>query len=510
MTKSKNFNVRYHKEERKVLERYLTVSMEEAHEDMVRRYGFTPKKPLTLEIFKEPEHFSARTTGLPGLGALGVCFGHVVTAMSPSVGNLNWKMVMWHELSHVFAIQLSDYRVPRWFTEGLSEYETIRARPEWRRENDADLWVALQTGTLPSVSELNLAFMTPSMQAVVVAYHLSSVTIEYIVAEYGFDAVVKGLKLFATGLETPEVIEKITGRNVATFDKEFRAHLRRRLAPYEGTLVLPTEGLSDIEALAKDVKNSPKSEEALSKLALAYYYAGKAPEAAKAAEATLAVAPANAIALYVSGELAVFAKDAEKAQKYFTKLATGGSDNYDIRLRLAMLAMRAKDKKAYLGHMQTAKALDPEKSHPYEALAEFYQAEGQIDKAMAELETYVMIEQMEMGALIKLIEYHGKAKRWSRVVHFGNLAVNLDPANGKVQLALGAALIALGRNDDALYAYDTALLIRPRLRRPAQAHLGRAKALLAKGNTREAKRALQAVLDLEPDNGEGLALMKDL
>jgi len=42
-----------------------------------------------------------------------VCFGQVITAMSPSNGDINWGMVLWHELGHVFAIQLSNSRVPR-------------------------------------------------------------------------------------------------------------------------------------------------------------------------------------------------------------------------------------------------------------------------------------------------------------------------------------------------------------------------------------------------------------
>ena len=65
-------------------------------------------------------------------------------------------MVLWHELGHVFAIQLSKIsRVPRWFTEGLSEYETLIARPDWRRENDADLYGAVASSALPSIGELN-------------------------------------------------------------------------------------------------------------------------------------------------------------------------------------------------------------------------------------------------------------------------------------------------------------------------------------------------------------------
>ncbi len=510
MTESKSFRIRYHRDERKVLERYITPRMEEAFADMVKRYGFTPSKPLTLELYKNPEHYAVRTIGMSRLGALGVCFGHVVTAMSPTVGDINWGMVMWHELSHVFAIQLSDYKVPRWFTEGLSEYETIRARPEWRRENDSDLWAALQDDTLPSVAELNLAFMKPTMQAVVVAYHLSSVTIEYLVAEYGFPVVVKALKLFAKGQETTEVIQKITGRTVAQFDKEFRAHLRRRLAPYQGSLHLPVEGLDDVPALTKAAESSPKSARAQARLALGLFYAAKAAEAKTAAESALLLEKRNAIALYILAELALKEKNVDAAKTYFARLVQAGGDSFDVRVRLSMIAMHAKNKEHFVGHLETAKTLDPERSYPYQALAEFYEKEGKTDLAMKQLEAYVMIEQMSLGPLLKLMDYHAKAKRWQRVIHFGAMAINLDPTQGKVQLGLGRAFQETKRHDEALFAYDTALLIRPRLRRPAQAHLGRAKALLGKGDKRGAKRALRDVLDLEPENAEGIQMSSSL
>jgi len=78
-----------------------------AYADMVKRYGFTPSLPITIELFNDPEQYSVRTVGLPNLGALGVCFGQVITALSPSNGNVNWGMILWHELGHVFAIQMA-------------------------------------------------------------------------------------------------------------------------------------------------------------------------------------------------------------------------------------------------------------------------------------------------------------------------------------------------------------------------------------------------------------------
>lgn len=168
---SKDFRIRYHNDEKAVLARYVEPTLERAFADMVKRYGFTPRTPVTIELYADRNDYGIRTIGLPDIAALGVTFGQVVTAMSPANGDINWGMVLWHELGHVFAIQLSNSRVPRWFTEGLSEYETLIARPDWRRENDADLYGAVANGTLVSIGDLNSEFMQPDASAVVVAYY---------------------------------------------------------------------------------------------------------------------------------------------------------------------------------------------------------------------------------------------------------------------------------------------------------------------------------------------------
>jgi tetratricopeptide (TPR) repeat protein len=419
-------------------------------------------------------------------------------------------MVLWHELSHVFAIQLSDSRVPRWFTEGLSEYETIRARPEWRRENDADLWNSLAEGTLPSVSQLNHAFMRPSTQEVLVAYHLSSVTIEYIVSRYGFPKIVEALKLFAKGQETPEVIAKITGKSVAAFDKEFREHLRARLSPYQGSLHLPTTGMQDVPALVKAATDHPKDPRAQARAALGHFYNGDAKAAAEAAGKTLALDAKEPIALYVSAELAMKTRNLGQAKKFYQALIRSGNDSFDVRVRLSMIAGQEKNEKAFVAHLETAKSLDPERSYPYETLAEFYSAQDKKDKAIAELETLVMIEQMSIGPILRLVDEFSKQEKWRKVVHYAELGINIDPAKGDLQLALAQAYLETKATKKALFAYETALLIRPRLRRPALAHIGRATALLILGKKSEARSALDDALDLEPENAEAIKMRRTL
>jgi tetratricopeptide (TPR) repeat protein len=116
------FRIRYSKEEKPILARYVPAMLNEAWGAMVKRYGFVPTTPVFIELYSNKQHFSVRTSGLPNVGIQGVCFGKTLAAMSPRAEPFNWGNVLWHELAHVFAIQLSKSRVPRWFTEGLSEY----------------------------------------------------------------------------------------------------------------------------------------------------------------------------------------------------------------------------------------------------------------------------------------------------------------------------------------------------------------------------------------------------
>lgn len=507
---TRNFKFRYHNDEQKMLHRYIAPTMERAFAGMVQRYKFTPTVPLSMELFSNTEHYSVRTVGLPNLGALGVCFGRVITAMSPSVGNINWGMVLWHELAHVFAIQLSKSRVPRWYTEGLSEYETLIARPEWRRENDADVWQAMQEGTLPSVAELNYGFMKPSMQEIVVAYHLSSVTIEYIAKTYGFDKVVEGLHLFGTGLETPEVIEKITGLKVPEFDARFRAYLEIRLKAYAGTWHPPTSGLDDIKALEIAVAAKPKSADANARLALGKFFAGEAAEALSAANKALTIEPRNRIALYVSAEVALRGRDIAGAKEGFKKLIAAGGDGFDVRGKLGMIARHEDDVAEAEKQLCAAKKLDPERSYPYMELAQLYEKAGRTDDALRELETYVMLEQMQYGPVMKLVKGYKQKKNWSKVRTYGEIALQINPFDGALHLDLGVAYLETGDLAKAAYELDSALMSTPELRRPALAHIALTRVWLAQNNKRMARTQLKKALEHEPANAEALELKKQL
>src|SRR5690606_10679425 len=72
------------------------------------RYSFTLKEPVVVELYPDHDDFAVRTSGLPGIGLLGVTFGHLVAMDSPSgraEGEFHWGTTLWHEMAHVFTLE---------------------------------------------------------------------------------------------------------------------------------------------------------------------------------------------------------------------------------------------------------------------------------------------------------------------------------------------------------------------------------------------------------------------
>lgn len=179
---------------------------------------------LRLEFFSDPQDFSIRTVGVPSLGAVAVCFGPVITFIGPYAGRFNIDNVVRHELGHVYAIRLSKGRVPRWFTEGLSEWESEQADPAFARESAALLTSARRAGKLRRLSELELAFIrAESPQMMEVAYATAAYAVRYLGTTYGRDKLIAMLKGYAEGAHTEALMKAHLGKPLAEVEREFEA-----------------------------------------------------------------------------------------------------------------------------------------------------------------------------------------------------------------------------------------------------------------------------------------------
>jgi tetratricopeptide (TPR) repeat protein len=193
-----------------------------------------------------------------------------------------------------------------------------------------------------------------------------------------------------------------------------------------------------------------------------------------------------------------------RAKALYQGLIADGHDNFDLRSRLAQIAQGEGKLDDVERQLCAAKKLDPERSFPYQELAQLYEKAGNMPKALIELEHHAYLEQMDLAPLKKLVVEYGKAASWGKVRTYGEMATFITPSDPEILAGLGRAYLELRQPDKALFTYDTMLLIKPPPRRPALVHLGRAKALLALGKKREAKAALDQATKTEPENAEAL------
>lgn len=213
------------KKESAVLAPYFQQEMERASETYEKKYKFKLKQPIRVEVYPDHADFEVRTMGLPGLGALGVTFGHVVAMDSPNSrtpGEFHWAATLWHELSHVYVLNMTDSRVPRWFTEGLAVYEETAISPEWGDRMTPREIKAIKEKKLLGIADLDRGFVHPTYpEQVIVSYFQGGRVLTFIVEKWGFDAVLAMIEGFKQRKDTVTVVKEVLKVTPEEFDKQF-------------------------------------------------------------------------------------------------------------------------------------------------------------------------------------------------------------------------------------------------------------------------------------------------
>jgi len=189
--------------------------LSQAKSNLVEKYGVQLARPTIVEIFPEQKDFGVRTFGIPdNPGFLGVCFGAVVTANSPAsqtANPANWEAVLWHEFTHVITLQMTRNKMPRWLSEGISVFEELQANPTWGQRMTARYREMILGEDFTPISELSSAFLAPKTPMhLQFAYYESALAVEFIVKNFGFEAVKKILRDLGEGKEINKVIESHT------------------------------------------------------------------------------------------------------------------------------------------------------------------------------------------------------------------------------------------------------------------------------------------------------------
>jgi tetratricopeptide (TPR) repeat protein len=430
--------IKLHPEEVGLMREPVEELARKALADLGKRYNVTPKGPILIEMFPKHDDFAVRTLGLPGMvGALGACFGRVVTLDSPRArppGSFNWAATLWHELAHVVTLQLSNQRVPRWLTEGASVFEERRADASWGREGEIDFLRAYAAGKAIPLTGLNAAFTDG--RTIGLAYHQSSLLVEHLVERFGDAGLQKLLAGYGRGEAQDAAIQGAFGVDLAALQTSFDAFLDGR---FKGAKA----ALAPIEAELPEV-------------------AGDDP---------------NAVATLVG------VADAHPGQ-------------YDIQLAVgrALIVRGAKDQARKV--LERAVPLVPQTMGDDSALAllaGLAQDRGDVDAALEQLETAVKTSHTAIESARKLMTLGRQANQLARARTGAERVLTLDPFDGGAHAEVGRAALAVGDIPAAITALERGLTLRPA--DIVTQHTDLAEAYLRAGRADDARK--HAILALE-------------
>jgi tetratricopeptide (TPR) repeat protein len=438
-TKSGDFIIKSDAKENDVLAGYAAELLDEAQRKLSAKYKFTPRAPISVEIFPNHEDFAVRALGLPGLGALGVCFGQLIAQDSPSArpgGEFNWGSTLWHEYAHVITLQTTDHLIPRWFSEGLSVFEEHKARPGWGDDWNAGHIKSFSEHIWFPISSLDNGFIRPKRpEDVGLAYFQASQICHFIEDRYGFNAILEMLRGYKEKKKTPDVIQQALKLSETDFDLAFNEYVRGKIGRY-------------IKALEPGWKNqgylqSPK-EEVLTK-------------------------------------------------------AASSLDDFAVNLRAGALYFAENNFDKAVGRLKRSIELFPfqsGKGNAYEMLAQIYEKRG--DKAaLAEtLDALIKVDENDYDALKRLAELKLEAGDKARALELMKMSFFINPFEPASHTVAGDLHLERGEAEPAIREFQIALAAAPA--NVAEAHYNLAKAFHAAGKPRDARRSVLRSLEAAP------------
>lgn len=455
-----------------LLERVLAPFYFESRADLAARYGLTPGD-VRIEVFDRHADFSVRSTGFEGFPALGVCFGPVVTALSPLSemrGNFSWAETSYHEFSHVVHLGLTRNRCPRWITEGLATWEEERQDPSWTRNMRRELVDNLNTGALIGVRDLNRAFRGPR---IIWAYYQGGLMCEMLIDDFGFPAMVEFLEAFDAGLELDAALERAYRMTPEELDAAFLAFVEAYVAELH---VEPRHDPAAMKLRAYTLAEEPPGDgleawaAAWCDVAWAAFQDGREVDAEGALRHLTLAGVEPPRAAFLRGAIALARKDEAGARAAFDRGFEAGGRDFIATMLRAQLAEQAGESDAALALYARAEADFPgwaEASFSAElAQARLFDALGRTDDAMLARERRVRWDsgdgatRMQVGnwRLARGLDTGDRADLERALDHFTG-AIEVDPFIVAAHRGRGRALVGLTRFAEAAEAYELALLV---------------------------------------------------
>jgi tetratricopeptide (TPR) repeat protein len=442
---SEHFKVRMSEHDADILWPYLEPLLEEGWNTLTEKYNYEPESPVLIEIFEKTEDFAVRSVGLPDIGPLvGICFGKVITLISPDT------------LMHVITLQMTNNRMPRWLSEGISVWEEREGRPYWGRSQGLDLVRAAQQDKLLPVGDLNAGFTGARNNADLgFAYFQSYLVVDFITSEYGFDKLIELVEQYGLIKDDRERFEEVFGQTLDVFDNGFDAWIARRVDEinvYVHTEDVPDEG----EGHGHGVRE-------------------------------------NASAI-----LAELYNNASLKQLMRSRIEENARD-FQAYLQLGIVLFKEEDFMQAKLYLEQAHALMPSYTgypSPALVLSQIYEKEGNRPAQLEQLEILVANQQHDYASAMILAEAALEQSDIESAEYYIDRAIQVDPYRADVHEL--KARFAASINDSELAVTEYEVLLKLDRNDPVEARTNLAEAYLNNGQLQQAKQNILSALEIAP------------
>jgi tetratricopeptide (TPR) repeat protein len=457
---SGHFLVMFDPSQDELLAQAMSDYLEKIYPKMVADLGFEPAGKTRIEILKNHQWFSGRTTGLPFLPTVGACTGRVVALASPrnTRSPYNWARVLSHELVHVITLQQTNFNIPHWFTEALAVQSEGFPRPQ--------PWNVMLLERVPSrkgvlnLDTINLGFIRPKEpEDRQMAYCQAQLYAEFMTKTFGPDALRKMLVSYAQGVATQKAIETNFGVTKDKFEQDYLAYLDEVVAKVRARSA--DDEMPSRSEIQRKLAADPNDADSWAALAYDHFARRELKEARSPADKALQLKPGQPLASYVKARLLTSIDDEPAALELLRKGLDEKSPNPRVIDLLAELEMNAGKLDEALRLYELARRDDPYNPKWIAGLTRIHLRKKDIPKMLDTLALLAAADSDDLDVRLALAERHlasgdaEKARTWAED------SLVIDTYNTRAYETLAKALTELKRFDDAEKAYRTAIGLEP-------------------------------------------------
>ncbi len=489
-----------------LLGKYLSRFLEQSHDSLVERFGFEPPGRTKIEIMKDHEWFSGRTTGQPFIPTVGACTGKVVALASPRTTRkpFNWARVMIHEVTHVITLQQTEFNIPHWYTEALAVESEATPRPQaWNKM----LQERIPARKLLNLDTINLGFIRPKeAEERQLAYCQAQLYAQYMVKRFGPDAQIKLLNAYQSGLTTEPAIKACFAVEKEDFEKGYLEFLDDVLKTIR-TRVSDEEEVT-FSKLEQQLKAKPEDADLNARMAYEHFARRDLKAARPFADKALKLKEHHPLASYVKARLFVTIGDRSTALDILRPALDEKQPNERVVDLLAELEMKEGNLDEAARLYELARQDDPYHSKWIAGLARVHLRQEDRKGLLNDLAMLAANDSDDLDVRKTLAEYHLKDKNFDEAEKWGYECLYIQVYDPVLHVTLADALSGQDKFDEAIDEYQTALDLRPK--RPNPIRLKLAQAQIGADKKEDARATLETILKAEPDNDEAKELVESI